>query len=387
MANWDTLINGIKGLIKANGNQAITGNMLQSVLLGIVGNVGANATFAGVAVPTTNPGTPDGPVFYIAAKDGTYTNFNTAVVESGELAVLTNASGSWVKYTVGYFASGDAEDFVNGLKGIYAVFGGSSTAPIKFQPTTNGVNVSIPWNLFGTAASSLESFLTTIPGATTEAAGVMSAQDKQWLGAAQDTAYLAAKDGLNNIVTPTEDTVPLVLQYVSGSDMEVEHEITYTIPGATTEAAGVMSAQDKLALDCVTPAWQTALRAAAGAAGAAVWDSTADGMGSGGVYEIPLSKLGINRNVGELDLRLASNINKVVAVTFHAVSASDTGDIYEESTIIPAQGTAVLRVDTAQVGSSFFNGSVKIATTGITGDHQCVAVVVVAATFGAILLE
>ena len=40
------------------------------------------STFAGIATPTTNPGTPDGPVFYIAG-EGTYVNFSNLVIGVG----------------------------------------------------------------------------------------------------------------------------------------------------------------------------------------------------------------------------------------------------------------------------------------------------------------
>ena len=54
--------------------------------------------YAGVATPTTNPGTPDVPVFYIAG-EGTYTNFSEISVDKGELAVL-KWNGSWSKQSL-----------------------------------------------------------------------------------------------------------------------------------------------------------------------------------------------------------------------------------------------------------------------------------------------
>lgn len=45
-------------------------------------------TFAGVATPSTNPGTPDGPVFYIANGKGTYTNFGGINVTEDEVVLL-----------------------------------------------------------------------------------------------------------------------------------------------------------------------------------------------------------------------------------------------------------------------------------------------------------
>lgn len=98
MANYEKLKTAIAEVIKENGNQEITGKILQNTLLSMVNELGGNATFAGVATPETNPGTPDGNVFYLVGTPGTYANFNG--IEVGEeLAVISNESGSWVKKT------------------------------------------------------------------------------------------------------------------------------------------------------------------------------------------------------------------------------------------------------------------------------------------------
>lgn len=55
-------------------------------------------SYKGIATPTTNPGTPNGNVFYIAG-EGTYVNFSGLSVDSGELAVL-KWNGTWSKQTV-----------------------------------------------------------------------------------------------------------------------------------------------------------------------------------------------------------------------------------------------------------------------------------------------
>lgn len=93
MGNYENLKQSITEVIRTNGNQEITGAVLQSTLLTIISTVGANATFAGIATPTTNPGTPDGPVFYLASEGGTYTNFNAIELQDG-LSVLM-WDGTW----------------------------------------------------------------------------------------------------------------------------------------------------------------------------------------------------------------------------------------------------------------------------------------------------
>lgn len=100
MGNYEQLKQAVSDVIKANGNQEITGAILQNALLSIISTIGKNATFAGIATPTTNPGTPDGPVFYLASKTGTYSNFDGIVIEN-EAAILLYNGSAWVKEATG----------------------------------------------------------------------------------------------------------------------------------------------------------------------------------------------------------------------------------------------------------------------------------------------
>lgn len=100
MEKWSDLKAAVAKVIKTNGNQQITGAVLQNVLNSIISNVGENATFAGIATPVTNPGTPDGPVFYLASQSGIYSNFEGITVEN-EAAIFTNKNGNWVKNNTG----------------------------------------------------------------------------------------------------------------------------------------------------------------------------------------------------------------------------------------------------------------------------------------------
>ena len=94
MANWSDLKAAVAEVIKTNGNNEITGQILQDTLNSIISNVGANATLVGVATPTTNPGSPDGNVFYFATQAGTYTNFGSVVLNEGLNILLWNGT-SW----------------------------------------------------------------------------------------------------------------------------------------------------------------------------------------------------------------------------------------------------------------------------------------------------
>lgn len=133
MANYDNLKGAIQNVITDNGNQEITGNVLQSVLLSMIDNIGANATFSGVATPTTAPGTPDQLVFYIAGQPGTYSNFGGSELNNGELAVFSNPNGAWKTEKIALFRSYDAEKILalttssssDDIKAAFTPIGGS----------------------------------------------------------------------------------------------------------------------------------------------------------------------------------------------------------------------------------------------------------------------
>ena len=116
MGNYEELKAAVASVIKANGNQEITGQVLQNTLTTLISQIGVNATFAGIATPSTAPGTPDQNVFYIAGQSGTYANFN-AIVLDNEIAILSNKSGKWVKTTTG-FATNDGIGNAIGLDNV-----------------------------------------------------------------------------------------------------------------------------------------------------------------------------------------------------------------------------------------------------------------------------
>lgn len=98
MTNWTKLKKAIADVIKTNGNQEITGAIMQHTLISIVDNLGDNAQFGGVAVPSTVPADTDGSVFYLASTQGSYPNFNNIEVDASEMAVFAkNTAGTWVK--------------------------------------------------------------------------------------------------------------------------------------------------------------------------------------------------------------------------------------------------------------------------------------------------
>lgn len=100
MGNYEELKQAVADVIKTNGNQEITGSILQNALLTIISTVGDGATFAGIATPTTNPGTPDQNIFYLAAQPGIYSNFG-GVELTNQVILFANKNGNWVKQNTG----------------------------------------------------------------------------------------------------------------------------------------------------------------------------------------------------------------------------------------------------------------------------------------------
>lgn len=96
MANYATLKAAVQSVITTNGNNEITGAILQELLLSIINSLGAQYQFVGVATPSTAPGTPDYNVAYIAGP-GTYSNFGSDIeIPIGFLGFF-KYNGSWSK--------------------------------------------------------------------------------------------------------------------------------------------------------------------------------------------------------------------------------------------------------------------------------------------------
>lgn len=99
MANYATLKASVNDVITTNANNEITGALLNQLLKAIIDSLGVGYQFMGLATPSTNPGTPDQRVFYIAKENGTYVNFNGIVVED-EVVFLTYDT-AWSKVDSG----------------------------------------------------------------------------------------------------------------------------------------------------------------------------------------------------------------------------------------------------------------------------------------------
>ena len=106
MANYATLKAAVLAAIAQNGNQEITGPVLQAQLLDMISSLGADYQYAGIATPSGTPGTPDENVFFLASTPGTYTNYGGLTVADGEVAIL-KYNGSWAKDATGIASAKD----------------------------------------------------------------------------------------------------------------------------------------------------------------------------------------------------------------------------------------------------------------------------------------
>lgn len=127
MANYATLKAAIQAVIYENGNNEITGAELQQSLLSMITSLGDGYQFIGIATLTTNPGTPDQNVFYLAGP-GTYPNFGGLTIQDDNLGVL-KYNGQWSVETISGIGGGGA------TLGNYVAVSSVSELPDPGEPT------------------------------------------------------------------------------------------------------------------------------------------------------------------------------------------------------------------------------------------------------------
>ena len=145
MGNYSNLKSTIDTNIKTNGNEEITGAILNSVLNSMVSSLGAGYQYMGVATTSTNPGTPDAKVFYLAYTPGTYTNFSG--IEVTGLCVLKYDT-AWSKDDLpsggggGYVLPAATAAALGGIKVGYTQTG--KYYPVLLDESGNAY-VYVPW--------------------------------------------------------------------------------------------------------------------------------------------------------------------------------------------------------------------------------------------------
>lgn len=91
---WETLKNAVTSVITENGNNEITGQILQDLLnYNIIPQLGVNK-YKGVADTETNPGATEYDVFYLAIEQGVYANFGGLNID--DIGLLVYRDNAWV---------------------------------------------------------------------------------------------------------------------------------------------------------------------------------------------------------------------------------------------------------------------------------------------------
>lgn len=232
MGNYTELKAAIAAVIKANGNNEITGAIMQNVLNTIVSTVGANRTFVGIANKNTNPGTPDGNVFYIAYTAGNYANFqfkaNYLTVKPGELAILYNENTNWNKFVIGM-----------SLDGVIALANTTNqiNATGRYAYTDTGIVMgsnagSQKVRTFLVAGQPYQFTLTPVGGnSSVNIQGIKADGTFGIIG-----SMTLTPDGATKIVTPTEDYYGFTIFY-SPQTTATSVNVLFEIP--TTEGMGL----------------------------------------------------------------------------------------------------------------------------------------------------
>ena len=251
MANWSTLKAAIANVIKTNGNQEITGAVLQNTLNNIVNNIGENATFAGVAIPTTNPGAPDGPVFYFAAAAGTYSNFGGISLDGKSLCILiTDKQQGWKSQEVLRLdkISPDLSEMLRRITG-------SSTNSSAYTDPFISLGNLDDWRELSSVLNTL--YDNKYMGRCRATVSGMNIEIYQFVHNLENKQF--SQIVLGNVV-PSEDGTQVVIKSASYFDIISRYHINdvwsewksvtkQNIPIVTASTAGLMSSADKAKLD------------------------------------------------------------------------------------------------------------------------------------------
>lgn len=207
MANYATLKAAIQNVVKTNGNNEITGALLQQTLFAMVNSLGADYQFMGVALPTTNPGTPDQNVAYLAGS-GTYPNFNNATINDGYLGVL-KFNGSWNLETV---AVGKSYD--NAINKLFSYLGFPAKEHQGYVSNTGGfVN--------NTGFVRTDALIKVSPGDIIVYSGNIGASGASVAGYNENKTFVTALLESNTSYEFEFVVVPNGIEYIAGSGRNI----------------------------------------------------------------------------------------------------------------------------------------------------------------------
>ena len=208
MASYNELNALIDAYINRNGVQAITGQILNGVLKAMVEQLGRGYTIMGAAIPTTDPGTPDGPECYFASTPGTYTDFDGLQVVPGELALLCyTPTDGWTKATI-YEGFQEVQATIDGNVGTPSVGVSYANGVLSFDfhnmkgnPGQNGQDGQDGAAAgFGTIGADITGGVGT-PGVTVESSGPATAKNLQF-----HFTNLKGETGVTSVVATVDNT-------------------------------------------------------------------------------------------------------------------------------------------------------------------------------------
>ena len=374
MANFDQLKQSVAALIRTNGAEEITGQIMQDVLLTIINSISGGYMFGGVAQHNGNVGNPDYNVFYLAGS-GAYTGYGGAItIEAGCYGVF-RYNGVWTQEVVdiGVRLSGSiAEGETRGVTGdvintaLQALFENvmnildtltfTYNTPSAQQATKAMLDVIMTptggaSHVFGTL---------TLASATAAAAGLMSAEDKQKVDRMlTDFRSLSFSD-----TTAAADQATKIVQTLSATLGENPEAITtMTFLAATASKAGLMSAADKAVLDCLVAMLGYYECSTASGTAAKVVSASGYSLTSGGCIRIKMTNANTANNV---TLNINSTGAKALYYDGAQASASNTweaGEVLE----VYYDGT---QYQCASGGGGKFATGEKVKDTSITDEVE-----------------
>ena len=111
--NYDELKRNIADVVKPNGNQEITGQIMQDALFALIENLGEGWQFGGAVRPSDVPALgADVRAFYLAVEKGVYADFGG--VEVTELSAIVYGDG-WGVFPLGVAFGVDTEAEIGAL--------------------------------------------------------------------------------------------------------------------------------------------------------------------------------------------------------------------------------------------------------------------------------
>lgn len=114
MANYENLKTAVRQVIKPNGNEEITGQIMQQALIAMINSLGKGYQFIGVVLPYTEFTPGDEKIFALAFEPGEYPDFGNAELEGNKFAIFFY-DGEWTVLKFDYFT----HEFMEGKQDEY----------------------------------------------------------------------------------------------------------------------------------------------------------------------------------------------------------------------------------------------------------------------------